>query len=490
MEKIKIIDADAARKFIAAPESISLHEAESITEEAAAILAESDRKWPYDKCDLNGLTAISDSIAACLSKINAKEIFLGGLTEIGADVVSTLAKGSFALHLNGIKRLSPEAAYYLGTNGKYTSLKGLEIIPDEIAESFGKGIQDSKRDEKDLLILKTYRDITLTEHAATCLSDVWGFVLLNEKNNEAVLKAIKNFAKNESKIAPRETVEIRNVLELSSDPDEIHAAFEAFEALGPNEADLLKLMLTKNYLRHLMRFNQSGLRLDFGDYSPERAQIWVSLAQFLGKHNKTRELFKYEAINYFTNGDFAEDLAKAMTEELVPIVGYGTRLNGIKWTGDITTLSHFRLLSNLACPIRFHNCYNLSSEMASTLSNHRYRKYFDFFEAQVLDPKVIDRIPCIEDVWIEINGISDISPKLAASIASHSATFYIGNSSEDRTDIPLLVSDESAKILSRGSKSSIFLPDNLNISKLGAAALLHSDQIFPRDNLEEIAKLP
>ena len=126
----KELNAEIARVFLASPESVYLHDYESISDEAAEILS------TYDgELHLGGLTSISNSVAASLSK-HICDLHLGGIQSLSDSMIESLSKhtGSLSLSLNG---LSETAAKYLGerTGLLFLNLDGPETISDSIAES-------------------------------------------------------------------------------------------------------------------------------------------------------------------------------------------------------------------------------------------------------------------------------------------------------------------------------------------------------------------
>jgi len=431
MEKPEIIDVKVAKRYVEDDEAIDIHYANSISPEAAKILAAA--RPEYGGLFLRGLTEISDEVAEFLGKSAASSLTLDGLCKLSAAAAAHLSshrdKYQSELNFNGLQSLSPEAAYHLGTHVGYTQLQGLESLPDEVAESLAKGIRESERSEQDFVVLKTYKNLDLSESAALSLSEVLTFVLLKDDVVKKVEKVLKAYAQAEASLKSKETAEVRDILSWSECPAEIREALEKLDKLGANEADWLKVMFSKNTLRRLMKINPENLHI-FSDGPPaERQPIWQALAEYLGRHAKTREWFKWEASKYFEHGDFAVDLASELTPELAPILSCGTRSNGIIYPGPVISEEMAALFSTLACPIRFTGMERLRPETIRALSSHRS--------------------------VIEFQGVTELEPESAEALSQCSSQIRFEPGCE--SDSLMKLSDESAFALAKGRFNSLSL---------------------------------
>jgi hypothetical protein len=311
----------------------------------------------------------------------------------------------------------------------YTSLKGLKSLSDEVAKSLEKGIRESERREQDFVVLTTYKELNLSESAALTLSEVVTFILLKDDVVKKVEKALKAYAQAGASLKPKETAEVCGLLSSSESPAEIRGALEHLDKMGANEADWLKVMFSKNILRRLMRVNPENLHI-FSDGPPaERQPIWQALAEYLGKHAKTREWFKWEAAKYFELGDFAADLASKLTPELAPILSCGTRSNGIIYSEPVISEEKAALFSTLACHIRFTGMKRLQPETIRALSSHRS--------------------------VIEFHGITELEPESAEALSHCSGEIRFQPDRE--SDSLMKLSDESAFALAKGRFSSLDL---------------------------------
>jgi hypothetical protein len=188
-------------------------------------------------------------------------------------------------------------------------------------------------------------------------------------------------------------------------------------------------MFSKNTLRRLMKINPEKLHF-FHDGPPaERQPIWQALAEYLGRHAKTREWFKWEAGKYFQFGDSAADLASELTPELAPILSHGIKSNPICYSEPVISEEKAALFSTLACHIRFTGMKRLQPETIRALSSHRS--------------------------VIEFHGITELEPESAEALSHCSGEIRFQPDRE--SDSLMKLSDESAFALAKGRFSSLEL---------------------------------
>jgi hypothetical protein len=464
MEEAEIIDVKCAKRFVEEDEeSVAILDAKSITPEAAEILATA--KPRYNRLYLRGLTEISDEVAKFLGNSAAQTLILRGLRELSDVAAAHLASHRAVetyershLYLEGLQSLSPEAAYHLGTHVGRCDLTGLKSLPDEVVESLAKGIRKSERREQDYVNLKTYENINLSEFAALTLSEVLGFVLLNEDNGKKVVKALKAYAQAEASLKPKETAEVRDILSWSECPTEIREALEKLDKMGANEADWLKVMLSKNTLLRLMKVNPENIKYLSSYEIQERQPIWQALAEYLGKYPKTLELFKDEALGYFKHGDFASDLGNELTPELAPILSYGTRQNGIEYSKPEISEEKAALFSTLACPIRFSSMPRLRPETIRALAGHRALKNFQ--GVTELDSESAEALcHCVGHIWFEPGYDYDRMEQAPFMKLSDESALILAKGRFDLLSLYIQpISEQAAKALAGNPRINVYFP--------------------------------
>jgi Mn-dependent DtxR family transcriptional regulator len=123
---------DLAKKFLGDREAVDLYEFTSITDNAAAALA--DELPDDDVLSLNGLTSVSDAAAAALAKRRRLGLSLNGLTSLSDAAVAALAGyEGWVLSLNGLTSVSDAKLAALAEHKGELSLNGLTSLSDAAA---------------------------------------------------------------------------------------------------------------------------------------------------------------------------------------------------------------------------------------------------------------------------------------------------------------------------------------------------------------------
>ena len=316
----------AAARNLAEGGSLSLGGLRLLPSDIASALAEHKRTlW------LNGLTKLSDEAAECLSKHRGETLRLCGLTRLSDAAAESLSKYKGALSLDGLTQLSDVVAESLSKHQGNLSLNGLTELSDAAAASLGQ-----------------YQGNQLSLSGLTKLSDTAAAAIENKSLqlpshiDRQIDAIVKRNATVESTLTPKQQAKIRKLIK-TNDAGNVVTASELLAATAASEGDWIKL------------FPKTRIKELLNTFDPV---IWNSLVPAMRVFPRVAEILSRQV---------ADRVNTSST-----IYGYHTRIN--EGLSQILRVAHdevIELIGDLRnCPIRI-SAESLSDEEAERLAKYK-----------------------------------------------------------------------------------------------------------------------